>query len=76
MYYMSLVEGKHVIGVSDKVRFKPVSWASETSQKIEISLVASLDIILSNKRITKALIRLGWSESLLLANPPRQVFSR
>ena len=76
MYYMGLVMRKPVFGVSNGVRFKPVSWASETSKKIEILPVASLDIILSNKRITKALIRLGWSASLLLANPPRQVFSR
>ena len=37
-------------------------------------------MILSKKRITKALIRLhgctGWSAPLLFANPRRQVFSR
>ena len=45
-------------GVSDKVRFKPVSSTTETSKKIQISFVACLDMILSNiKRITKALIR-------------------
>ena len=37
-------------------------------------------MILSNKRITKALIRLrecaGWSASVLFANPRRQVFLR
>ena len=36
-------------------------------------------MILSNKRITKALIRLcgcaGWSAPFLFANPLRQVFS-
>ena len=41
-------------------------------RKIEISLVASLDMVLSNERITKALIRLrgcaGWSAALLFAN--------
>ena len=34
---------KPVFGVSDKVRFKPACIATETSAKIEISLVASLD---------------------------------
>ena len=37
-------------------------------------------MVLSNKRITKALIRLrgcaGWSATVLFANPRRQVFSR
>ena len=47
-----------IVGVSEKARLKPVSSATETSKKIEILLVASLDMILSNKRITKALIRL------------------
>ena len=64
---------KHVFGVSDKVRFKPVSSATETGKKIEISLVASLDIILSRKRITKELVSLcgcaGWSALVLFANP-------
>ena len=32
---------KSVIGVSNKASFKPVSSATETSQKIEISPVAS-----------------------------------
>ena len=42
--------------------------------------VASLDMILSIKRITKALIRLrgcaGWSAPVLFANHRRQVFLR
>ena len=41
------------------------------ARKFEILLVASLDMILSNKRITKALIRLrlcaGWAVPLLFA---------
>ena len=45
---------KPVFEVSDKVSHKPVSSATETCQKIEISLVAHLDMILSNKQITKA----------------------
>ena len=51
---------------------------SQTCLKIEISPVLSLDMILSNKRITKALIRLsgcvGWSAPLLFPSPRRQVF--
>ena len=49
---------KPVFRISDKVRFKPACSATETSQKVEISLVASLDVILSKKRKIKALIRL------------------
>ena len=71
---------KPVFGVSEKARLKPVSLATETSYKIEVLLVASLDMILPKKRITKALIRLrgsaGWSAHVLFANPRRQVFSR
>ena len=77
---MDLVARKPVFGVSDKARLKPVSSATESSQKIVISLVASLDIILSRKGITLGLISLregpGWSAPLLFANPRRQVFSR
>ena len=63
-----------VFGVSNKERLKPVFSATETetSEKIENSLVASLDMIYSNKQITKALIRLlgcaGWSAPMLFAN--------
>ena len=71
---------KPVFGVPDKARLKPVSSATETSWKIEISPIASLHMILFIKRITKALIRLrgcaGWSAPVLFANPRRQVFSR
>ena len=41
-------ETKPVFGVFEKARLKPVSSATETSKKIEISLVASLDMLLSN----------------------------
>ena len=62
------------IGLCSEVRFKPACPATETSAKNEISPVASLDMIFSNKRITKALIRLrrcvGWSVPLLFATPP------
>ena len=61
-----------------KTRLNPVSSATETSLKIELSFVASLDMVLSKKRITKVLIRLrgcaGWSAPLLFANLRRQVF--
>ena len=67
-------------GVFEKARLKPVSSATETSKIIEISLEVSLYIILSSKRITKALISLrgsaGWSAPMLFANPRRQVLSR
>ena len=65
---MGLITRKPVFGVSDKATFKP-----------EILLVASLDMILSNKGITQVLIRLhictGWSTPLLLAAPEDR-FSR
>ena len=76
---MGLVATKHVFGVSDKARLKPVSSATETSYKTEILLAASLNMVLSKMRITKALIRLRecavWSAPVLFANPWKQVFS-
>ena len=76
---MDLSATKPVLGVFVKGRLKPVSSVTETSWNIRISLVASLDIILSNKGIIKALIRLhvcaGCSAPLLFTNPRRQVFS-
>ena len=72
---MGLVAGKSVFGVSDKASFKPVSSATETSYKVEISPVASLQMLLSKRRITKALIRLrgcaGWSAPVLFETPQR-----
>ena len=71
---------KPIFKISDKLRFKPACSATETSWKVETSLAASLDMILSKKRITKMLIRLrgcaGWSTPLLVANLQRQVFSQ
>ena len=73
LLYMGCVAKKPVFGVSDKERFKQVPSATETSEKIEIKLVANLDRILSKKRITKGLISLrgcaGWSAPMLIANP-------
>ena len=40
-----------------QTRLNPVCPATKTSLKIEISLEASRDMIISSKRITKALIR-------------------
>ena len=75
-----LVVRQPVFGVSEKVRFKPACSATETSSIYATSLVASVDMILSNKQITQALIRLrgcaGWSAPLLFANLRRQVLSR
>ena len=75
---MGVIATKPVFGVSNKARLKPVSSATETSWKIEILLVPSIDMIMSNEQITKALIRLcgctGWSAPLLFAIHQRHVF--
>ena len=55
--HMGLVARKPVFGVSNKMRLKPASSATETRFRNENLLVASLDMIVSNKRITKALMR-------------------
>ena len=77
---IGLIGRKPVFRDSDKARVKPVSSASETSYKIEISPVPSLHMIVSKMRITKALIRLCqcacWSAPVLFANSRRQVFSQ
>ena len=54
-------------GVSDKVRLKPARSATETSYKIESSLVTRLDIILSNKRITKGADQTARTRRLVCA---------
>ena len=76
---MGLIATKPVFGVSDKARLNPVSLATETSYNIKISPVASIYMMLSEKRITNALIRLhgctGWSAPKLFTNPQSQVFS-
>ena len=70
---MGLATTKPVFVVSNKVSLKPVYSATANSYKIEMSLVACLDMILYKTRITKALVSLrgcaGWSASLLFANP-------
>ena len=47
IFLLGLVARKTFFGVSVKARLKPVSQATETSWKTDISLVASLDMILS-----------------------------
>ena len=47
--YMSLITRKSVFGVSDQVRLKPACSAKETSWSLEISAIASRDIILSRQ---------------------------
>ena len=49
---------KPIFRVSDEVKQKPACSATETNTNNEISLVASFEMILSDKRITEALIRL------------------
>ena len=67
---MGLGITKPVFGVSDKVRLKPVSSATETNLENEISLVVSWYMILSKKQISKALIRLPrW----LFTNPEDRI---
>ena len=69
---MGFVMTKSVLRVSDNMIFKPVSSATETSYKIKILLVASLDMIIFNTLIKKVLIRLsggaGLSAPLLFTN--------
>ena len=59
--------------VSNQVMLKAAYSGSEISWNLEISLVASLAIILFGQRITRALISLlgceGWSAPLLFTNP-------
>ena len=52
-YKICLDVSKSECTFCDKVGFKPACSATETSKKVEISLVASLDIILFNERIIK-----------------------
>ena len=51
----------------------PLKTGLTVARKLKFLLIASLEIIISNKGITKVLIRLcrcaGWSAPLLFANP-------
>ena len=76
---MGLDATKPFIGASTKVMLIQSFSSIETSLKIETTLVTTLDMMLSNKWITKAVVKLcwctGWSELLLFAYHPRPVFS-
>ena len=71
---------KHVFGFPDKARLKTIPQLQRLAKKIENSLVAGLDMLLSNTRMTKALIRLrgcaGWSVPLLFTISTADRFSR
>ena len=75
---MDLDATNPVFGVSDQVIPKPACSATETSENGKLSLVASLDMILSKEQITKALIRLrgcaGLYAPLLFANTEDRFF--
>ena len=77
--HMGPIVRKTSSGVSDKARLQLVQSATETSQKIELSREAGLDMILFKMWITKTLNSLhvceGWSAPLLVANPEDR-FSR
>ena len=47
--HMSFVTRKPVFGVSDQLRLKPAFSADETSEGLEISAIASRNIILSRR---------------------------
>ena len=77
LYYLGIDARKPVFGIPDQVRLKPVYSPTETSWNIQILLVASLDMILSNKQITKVLIRLcRLICAFVVGKPLRQIFSR
>ena len=57
-FYMGLDLREPVLRVSDQVILKRVCSATETSYKIEILVVASLDVKLSNQQIINVQIRL------------------
>ena len=46
------------LGAGNQVRLKPACSATETSWSLEISDIATIGVILSKQRTTKALIRL------------------
>ena len=68
---MGIIATKPVFRVSDKMRFKPACSATETSQKIEISLVTYPDMIFSKRRIKK-----GQSDCVVAQAGLRLCFSQ
>ena len=76
--YMSIDATKPVFRDSDKIiPKKQPSQPQRLDRNSEVSLVASLNTILFNVRIAKALIRLrgcaSWSATLLFADPDGRV---
>ena len=71
---------KPVFGVSNKASFIQSPQLQRLARKLKFHPEKFNIMLLSQKRITKALIRLrrctGWSAPLLFANPCRQVFLR
>ena len=65
--YTGLVARKPVYGVSEKASFKPVSTATETSQKIETSPKASLHMILFQKANNKGVDQTARMRRLVCA---------
>ena len=68
MVNMGLIARKVVYGIYDQAIPKPAPQL----QRLATKVVASLEMVLSNMRITRMLIRLlrcaGWSAPLLFAN--------
>ena len=79
--YMGLRETKTVFRVSAKARLKPVSLATETCYKNEISLVARLEFDndpfqrTNDKSADQSVLQLGWSAPLLFTHS-KDRFSR
>ena len=66
---------ENLFGIFNKVIPKPACSTKESSYKTKLLLVGSLDMILSNKGITKALMR-RLVFTFVVCKPSRQVFSR
>ena len=70
---------KPVFGVSDQVKPSQPPQLQRLARKFEILLVASFDMMLSIKEITKVLIWTsrcaGWSATFLFANPEDSFFT-
>ena len=76
-YYIGLTTTKHVFRVSDKARLKPVASAIETSWKIEIALVASLDVniqYVNNKDVNQTARMLRLVCAFVVCQPPKSYF--
>ena len=71
--YLGLNGKKPIFGFPTKLDSNQSAPLQREAGKLKFHLVAILDMILSKKRITEALIRLrrcaGWSAPLLFANP-------